>query len=439
MNAIISQAPSVNGTLTFPADKAICHRAALLCALSRGSTVISPWSTAEDCQHTLAGLTQLGVDIRRTEHGVQVQGRGFDGLRAPAADLYCGDSGTTMRLTAGILAGQPFESRLTAGASLAQRPMRRIVEPLARMGADIEGASCANRDCTPPLRITGRRPLRALTYTLPVASAQVKSAVLLAGLFADGPTTVVEPVATRDHTERLLKRLGADVRRDGQSVTVTPPQGGLMAPEQLTIPGDFSSAAFFLVAASILPGSRLVLNEVGLNPTRSRLIEVLQRMGGSIGLQVQNDGWEPRGTIIVEHRPLRGVRLTASEVPALIDELPILMVAACAAEGETSFESVGELRVKETDRLRAMTDGLRQFGARLDASGGTGVRIRTSALHGAQVDSCGDHRTAMSLAVAGLLADGRTVIRGAECVGKSLGSFFELLRSVAGPNAVKTD
>jgi len=429
MDATISHASSLHGTLSLPADKAMCHRAALVCAIAKGSTELRPWATAEDCQRTLDVLQGLGVRVSRLQDGVRIEGAGLLGLRAPAAPLECGESGTTMRLSCGLLAAQPFTSTLNASGSLRQRPMKRIIEPLSQMGARIEGR-LQNGEISPPLTIAGKRPLKAITYRMPVASAQVKSAVLLAGLFADGPTTVVEPSPTRDHTERLLSHLGAAVRRREGAITVEPLRRDLAAPSALRLPGDPSSAAFFIVAATVVPDSKVILRDVGLNPTRAHVLDILRRMGAAVQRPAGGDGWEPRGMLTVESARLRGTTVTAEEVPLVIDELPVLMVAACAAEGETRFEGLQELQVKETDRLHSMTTGLQAMGAQLMISPHAGLVIRGGGLRGAVVDSFGDHRTAMSLAVAGLMADGETRIRGAECVRKSLGDFFELLASL---------
>lgn len=436
MDVTITRASTLRGTVTLPADKAICHRAALACAIAKGATELRPWATAEDCQRTLDVLQGLGVRVSRLQDGIRIEGAGLLGLRAPAAPLECGESGTTMRLCCGLLASQPFTSTLNASGSLRQRPMKRIVDPLRQMGAQIEGR-LQDGEIYPPLTISGKRPLNAITYRMPVASAQVKSAVLLAGLSADGPTTVVEPSPTRDHTERLLSHLGAAVRRQERAITVEPLRRDLAAPGVLRIPGDPSSAAFFLVAAAVVPDSKVTLRDVGLNPTRAHVLDVLTRMGAAVQRTAEGDGWEPRGTLTVESARLRGTTVTAEEVPLVIDELPVLMVAACAAEGETRFEGLQELKVKETDRLHSMTTGLRAMGAQLVTSPHAGLVIRGGGLRGAVVDSFGDHRTAMSLAVAGLLAEGATQVRGAECVAKSLGNFFELLASVAGSSSVQ--
>ena len=439
MDAIISPAHHpLRGTLTVPPDKAICHRAVLLAAAAEGETDIRPWPSAEDCQRTLHLVQQLGVSVAASPEAARIRGAGPEGLRAPGPDLFCGESGTTLRLAAGLLAGQPFSARLTAGPSLSRRPMRRIVEPLTRMGARIEAAASAEtgEEMRPPLTVHGRRPLRALRYELPVASAQVKSAILLAGVWADGPTTVIEPQATRDHTERMLRHYGARVRREGRAVTVEP--SPLRSPGPLVLPGDFSSAAFLLVAAACVPGSRMTLQGVGLNPTRIRLLEILQRMGAAVRWTVTEASWEPRGTVELEAGPLRGLVLEAADVPGLIDELPILMVAAACARGTTRLQGLGELRVKETDRVRSMVVALGRLGLRIRLGAAEGVELEGGRLRGAVVDSAGDHRTAMSLAVAGLVADGATTVRGVECVAKSFPEFFDFLQRAAGSPTVKT-
>ena len=317
--------------------------------------------------------------------------------------------------------------------------MRRIIDPLSRMGArfEAEGASSeAQGELHPPITIRGHRPLSAIRYDSPVASAQVKSAVLLAGLFADGRTTVVEPVATRDHTERMLRAFGAQIQVDGRAVSIEPAE--LSSPGTLQLPGDVSSAAFFLVAAACVAGSRLTIQGLGLNPTRTGLFEVLRRMGAALHVTVDDDPWEPRGSVMLEACPLRAVTVEPHEVPALIDELPILMVAAACASGRSRLGGVGELRVKETDRIRSMVEGLQRLGARIHTVGSQDIEIEGGALTGAVVESAGDHRTAMSLAVAALCARGRCVIRGAECVAKSFPDFFDRLERLTGSSTVKT-
>ena len=436
MDVTVHRPPSLQGTLTVPPDKAICHRAVLIAALAKGATKICPWPSADDCQRTLQLIRQLGVTVTASPDVVRIEGCGA--LQAPTQELFCGESGTTFRLAAGLLAGQPFSATLAAGPSLSQRPMRRIVEPLSRMGATFGGseAPAGGSEVYPPLTIHGRRPLTAIRYEMPVASAQVKSAVLLAGLFADGPTAVVEREPTRDHTERTLRHFGLNVRVSGREVSLEP--GLLTSPGTLVIPGDFSSAAFFVVAAACVPGSRMTITDVSLNPTRVALLGLLKRMGAGVTWAVSDERWEPRGTITVEAHPLDGITLEATEAAGVIDELPILMVAAASAQGLTRLSGIGELRVKETDRIRSMVNGLRQMGLRIREGAPDTVEIEGTRLRGADVDSAGDHRTAMSLAVAGLMADGVTTVRGAECVAKSFPDFFDRLGRLTSSPTVKT-
>lgn len=440
MDAVIRQSPPLRGTFAVPPDKAICHRAVLLAAIGTGETTIQPWPAADDCRRSLELAQRLGVPVARSPGAVTIRGVGMEGLRPPFEPLDCGDSGTTLRLAAGLLAGQPFTSRLSAGPSLSRRPMRRIAEPLTRMGARIEGASSptASDECHPPLTVQGRRPLAAIRYEMPVASAQVKSAILLAGLCADGRTTILEAQPTRDHTERLLRHCGIRVRRDepGGALSIEP--GTVTSPGLLTLPGDFSSAAFFLVAGACVPGSKVTLTDVGLNPTRAALLGILRRMGAQVSSVVTNEGWEPRGTIVAEARALHAVTLEPHEVPGVIDELPILMVAAASATGATRFRGVGELRAKETDRIHSMVSGLGRLGIVVRVTDANTVEVEGGRLLGARVESAGDHRTAMSLAIAGLVAEGTTTVRGAECVAKSFPEFFDQLRLLAGSSTVKT-
>ncbi len=436
MHVVISSVSSLHGSLTIPPDKAICHRAVIAAACAAGDTTIAPWPLADDCQRTRAVIEQLGVRTRASSEGLEISGSGGQGLRAPASDLMCGESGTTLRIAAGLLAGQSYRSTLTAGPSLSRRPMQRIVEPLSLMGAQIEGrASSSSRECYPPLVIQGRRPLAAIGYTLPVASAQVKSAILFAGLFADGRTIVTEQVKTRDHTERVLRHFGAAVREEGRGVSLEPCE--LTAPGRLELPGDFSSAAFFIVAACCVPGASVTLHNVSLNPTRLGLLAVLERMGASIDVTEGATHWEPRGTITVKAARLQGTSVAARDVPGIIDELPVLMTAAACAQGVTRLTGMGELRVKETDRVQSMVSGLQALGVRVRVPAPDTVEIEGGRLAGAAVESAGDHRTAMSLAVAALVAKGSTRIRGAECVAKSYPEFFDHLRLLVGASTVQ--
>lgn len=438
---IVQPAQPLRGTLVVPPDKAICHRAILAAALAKGTTSVRPWPSADDCQRTLQLVQQLGVPVTRSSQGASIEGRGVEGLTASRDDLFCGESGTTLRLAAGVLAGQPFTARLSAGPSLSQRPMRRIVEPLAQMGARLEGGgrmrpSSDSEEVYPPLTIYGRRPLAGIRYEMPVASAQVKSAILFAALCAKDPTTIIERAPTRDHTERMLRAFGAILQSDGRCLSIQP--GGLISPGEIVLPGDVSSAAFFVVAASCVPGSSITLEGVGLNPSRTGYLDILKRMGGCVTATPSGNDWEVRGTIVVESHALRGTTVEPHEVPGVIDELPILMVAAACAQGITRFQGVGELRVKETDRIQSMVSGLRRLGARVTMPATDRVEIEGGPLRGNMVDSAGDHRTAMSLAVAGLVASGATTVNGIACIAKSFPEFVDHLRHLAGSSTVKT-
>lgn len=427
-----------SGSLRMPPDKAICHRAVLLAGLASGQTRLSPWPLADDCQRTLGIIKALGVRALIDGDAVVIEGAGSSGMSASPKPLDCGESGTTFRLAAGVLAGQPFRSVLTASPSLLRRPMRRIVDPLTQMGSSISGRSdpLHAREVFAPLTIDGRRPLKAISYEMPVASAQVKSAILLAGLFADGPTTVIERQPTRDHTERAFQAFGIAVSASRNAVTIAP--GALRSPGKLVIPGDISSAAFFMVAAACVPGASLTLTDVGLNPTRAGVIAILRRAGASIEILGEDNAWEPRGTIRIKPSALSAISVSAGEAAAVIDELPILMVAAACARGTSRFCGVGELRVKETDRIQSMLNGLTRLGVAMRVIEPDLVEIEGQGrLAGADVDSAGDHRTAMSLAVAGLVAKGRTLIRNAQCVSKSFPEFFGLLGSVTDASTVK--
>lgn len=437
MEAIIQKATALQGALTVPPDKAIFHRAIFASALASGATQITPYPSAEDCLRSLDVVKSLGVSVTRQTDAFTIQGKGPQGLRAPAGPVDCGESGTTLRLSAGFLAGQPFTTQLTAAASLSRRPMRRVVEPLSLMGAEITGASSgSSSEVHPPLTIRGKYPLKAIAYKVPVASAQVKSAILLAGLFAEGKTQVTEQVLTRDHTEQILHHFGADVQIRAKTVTLMP--GLLRSPGSLLIPGDISSASFFIVAACCVPGSRLAIEGVSLNPTRTGILRILKRMGASVEVIQEEASWEMRGSLIASFSSLKAVTVTAEEVPDVIDELPILMVAATQAKGVSRFEGVGELRVKETDRVSSMLDGLTRLGAKIRLELPDTVEVEGGPLTGAVVESANDHRTAMSLAVAGLLAEGTTRIRQADCVAKSFPDFFLRLARLAGSTTVKT-
>lgn len=399
---------------------------------------------SQDLQRTYQAIQALGVPVRQEGEVIFVEGRGGSGLTSPAHPLEMGNSGTTARLLLGILAGSSACATLTGDASLCRRPMWRVVEPLERMGAVIEGGRSKVPTCRTgrqggrggggdkdhlPLTVRGG-PLRGIDYTLPIPSAQVKSAVLFAGLFARGKSCVREPIATRDHTERLLAHLGAKITRQGDRLTLQP-SGPLIA-KDLEVPGDLSSAAFFLTAAALVAGSEVTVREVGLNPTRSGFLEVLREMGAEVSVEcrVTSDEWEPRGDVMVRASSLKGVCVGPERIPGLIDELPILMVAATQARGQTRFEGTAELRVKETDRVHSMVSGLSAMGGKIGVEGEAVVLQGPTPLRGAAVDSLGDHRTAMALAVAGLLARGTTTVQGSEWIDISYPGFEKQLEAL---------
>lgn len=424
MHQTVSYARRLQGTVSLPADKSIGHRTALLSALADGRSHIENYPTSADPQSTLACLQQLGITVKQNNHTVRIEGRGLGGLFAPDTPLDCGNSGTTMRLLSGILAGQPFDSVLTGDVSLRSRPMARIANPLREMGAQV-----TLTDGHAPIRITGGAALQGMTYRLPVASAQVKSCVLLAGLFAEGTTTVIEPTPSRDHTERML---GLDVRTIDGVRHLSVDRGHRIPARTWHVPGDFSAAAFFLVAGSIVPDSTLYLNGVGMNPSRNALLGVLRDMGADINVaNERRKGGEPLADLTVQSANLHGIRVDGALIPNLIDEVPVLAVAAACASGRTEIRDAAELRVKETDRLDAMARNLRTLGADVEEFE-DGLAIDGPAdLHGAIVDSFDDHRIAMAMGVAGLVAEGTTTITDADCARVSFPGFWEALHAVA--------
>jgi len=421
---VIAPAATVRGRLQVPGDKSISHRYAVLAALADGSSTLTNYAPGADCQSTLACLEALGVAIARGAAGtVTVTGRGLGGLTAPAAPLDCGNSGTTMRLLSGVLAAHPFSSTLVGDASLSRRPMRRVIAPLTEMGARFEAAP-GDR---PPLVIHGGR-LAPLDFQPDVPSAQVKSAVLLAGLHVNGTTSVTEPAATRDHTERALDAFGAPATVEGRRISVT--GGRRLHGRDLRVPGDISSAAFPAVAAAALPGSDVTIDGVGLNPTRAAILDLLRRFGALVEAQVTERGaGEPVGHIRVRHGGLEPVEILPDEVPEIIDELPVLAALATFGGGVT-VSGAGELRVKESDRISALVGGLRAMGADADERP-DGFTIRpTRRLTGGTVNAHHDHRLAMAFAIAALGATGPTSIEGAEVVAVSYPGFFADLDSL---------
>lgn len=415
---------SLNGELRVPGDKSISHRSVMLGALAEGRTTVTGFLDGEDCLATIAAFRAMGVPIERPRSGaVIIDGVGLHGLQAPAAPLDMGNSGTAMRLLCGVLAGQSFDSTLIGDNSLSRRPMRRVTEPLARMGARIE----ATGNGTPPLRISGGQMLQGQRHNLTVASAQVKSALLLAGLWSEGETCVTEPAPTRDHTERMLQGFGYEVRRSDRTACVT--GGGRLKGTEVDIPADISSAAFFLVGASIAQGSDLLLRHVGMNPTRTGVIDILRLMGAKIEIVDRREiGGEPVADLHVRWSPLRGIRIPPELVPLAIDEFPALFVAAACAEGETVLTGAEELRVKESDRIQVMADGLSVLGVQCQVQP-DGLRIQGRAgLDGAEIQSHGDHRIAMAFAVAALRANDPVIIHDCDNVATSFPNFAELAR-----------
>jgi 3-phosphoshikimate 1-carboxyvinyltransferase len=422
----VEPVPVLEGHVAVPGDKSISHRAVLVGALCETETRVSGFGRSADTEATIGAARALGVEV--DEHDVDtltIHGAGLRGLREPPGSIDCGNAGTLMRLLAGILAGQGGRFELVGDESLSARPMERVAEPLRRMGACVE-----TTDGHAPLVVEGR-PLSAVDYELPVPSAQVKSAVLLAGLFATGKTTVVEPAPTRDHTERLLERAGARVTRRPKSVSVEAAEE--LRLDELEIPGDFSSAAPFFVAAALVPGSTLTVHGIGLNPRRTGLLDVLERMGARVAIYNRRRvGGEPAGDVEMRASELVGATVSAAEVPALIDELPLLALAACQAHGDTVVRGAGELRLKESDRIEGVVEELRRIGGHIRATR-DGFRVRgvPTRLRGGIVDSRGDHRLAMLGAVAGLASQEGVELRRSEAVGVSFPGFFEVVRQLA--------
>ncbi|MEI8038782.1 MAG: 3-phosphoshikimate 1-carboxyvinyltransferase [Verrucomicrobiota bacterium] len=415
---------SLHAEFSVPGDKSMSHRAAILGGLANGNCLIRNFLPSEDCLNTLNAMRALGAPYDVLDELVgygptclRIHGQAMK-LSAPAAPIDCGNSGTGMRLLAGLLAGQPFGSELFGDASLSSRPMGRITLPLEQMGARLETRG-AKPGCA-PLAIHPAK-LTPITYDMPVASAQVKSAVLLAGMFADGQTTVIQPAETRDHTERMLASFQVRTRQTGNAITL---QGGQVpAACDFTVPGDISSAAFWLVAAAALPGSRLLIRDVGLNPTRTAILKVLSRMGAHMSEIVHHAEGEPIGNIEIHGAPLTATTILASEVPNLIDEIPVIAVAAALATGRTIIRNARELRVKETDRITTVVNNLRAMGAEIEEFE-DGMEIQGGhPLHGAVIDSFGDHRIAMAFAIAGLFSTGETVILNTDCVNTSYPGF----------------
>jgi 3-phosphoshikimate 1-carboxyvinyltransferase len=418
----ISPGGALQGSLQVPGDKSISHRSIMLGALAEGITEVSGFLEGEDALATMRAFRSMGVNIEGPDHGkVRIEGVGREGLKQPDSVIDCGNSGTTMRLLTGLLAGQGFDVTLDGDASLRKRPMERVAKPLRLMGAQIE----TGEQGRPPVHIKPVKGLKAIHYDLPVASAQIKSAILLAGLFADGVTSVTEPEPTRDHSERMLKGFGVELEREGSTARIR--GGGTLKGAQIQVPGDISSAAFFLVAASIAPGSDLLLVDVGMNPTRTGVVEILRLMGADI--QVHNErlvGGEPIADLRVRYAKLKGIDVPEALVPLAIDEFPIIFVAAACAEGTTQVTGAAELRVKESDRIQVMADGLQRLGVHAQPTDDGMIIQGGLPFHGATIESHGDHRIAMSFAIAALRASSPMIVKDADNVATSFPGFVAL-------------
>ncbi|MGH8551293.1 MAG: 3-phosphoshikimate 1-carboxyvinyltransferase [Methylococcales bacterium] len=425
MNFHLRPGGVLRGECRVAGDKSISHRAIMLGSIATGVTRIHGFLEAEDAISTLNAFRAMGVEISRPGHGeVEIQGKGLYGLKAPASPLDLGNSGTSMRLLCGLLAGQEFDSVLIGDPSLSRRPMQRVTGPLALMGGRIE----TGNQGTAPLYIHGGQHLKGIEYELPVASAQVKSCLLLAGLYADGTTCITEPAVTRDHTERMLHAFSYPVRKQGNRVCLS--GGDHLIGTEIDVPADSSSAAFFMVGASIAPGSEVLLRHVGINPTRIGIVHILNLMGADIGLEHEREaGGEPVADIRVKSAALKGIRIPEELVPLAIDEFPVLFIAASCAEGETILSGARELRVKESDRIQGMLDGLLELGVDAVATD-DGMVIRGGDLRGGAIDSRGDHRIAMAFSIAALRARKEIVIRNCANVNTSFPGFVEMARTL---------
>ncbi len=424
MNKVISSRTGLNGKIKIPGDKSISHRAVMFGSLAKGDTKITGFLKGDDCMSTISCFKKLGIDIEVNDDNVIVHGKGLNGLNAPKETLDVGNSGTTIRLISGILAAQGFDSTLNGDASIQKRPMNRVIKPLSQMGADIESTN----DGYAPLTIHGKK-LKSMEYTMPVASAQVKSSILLASLFAEGTTTIIEPVASRDHTEIMLNYFGANIKNENGVITSTPVKE--LYGKNLEVPGDISSAAFFMVAGLVVPNSHIIIENVGINPTRTGIIDALKAMGGYVEIiNERNSGGELVGDIEVKTSSLKATTLEGSIIPRMIDEIPVFTVAALCAEGTTVVKDATELKVKESNRIATMSQELGKMGVVIEETDDGMIIKGNQKLKGAEVYSHLDHRVAMSCAIAGLIAEGETTIIDADCVGISFPNFYNLLNNL---------
>lgn len=407
----------INGELVIPADKSISHRSIMFGAISKGTTIVNNFLKAEDCLSTIAVFKQLGVRITEKNEQIMIEGKGFEGLTAPSSRLDAGNSGTTMRLVLGILAGCPFTSEIAGDASLNRRPMERVMKPLREMGADLQGTAEAE---FPPLKVTGNT-LRGIEYHMPIASAQVKSAILFAALQAEGTTKIIEKEQSRNHTEEMIKQFGGKIQVEGKEILVAGPQQ--LIGQEVTVPGDISSAAFYLVAASILANSEVLLKQVGINPTRTGILDVLMQMGANIE-ERQLDEQNQAADLIVRSAQLHACEIQGEIIPRLIDELPIIALAATQATGTTIIRDAQELKVKETNRIDATAEELTKMGANIEPTEDGLIIHGPTPLHGATVDSHGDHRIGMMLQIAALLTAEPVELLNPEAVNISYPEFF---------------
>ncbi|MFA5105057.1 MAG: 3-phosphoshikimate 1-carboxyvinyltransferase [Candidatus Margulisiibacteriota bacterium] len=426
MDLKILPCSKITGAITVPADKSISHRAVMLASLSDGACNVDNLLESDDCMRTVECFRAMGTLIEKNDSGrYLVRGRGLKGLTAPRDILYVGNSGTSIRLLLGILAGQHFSATITGDESIKQRPMKRVVDPLRKMGAVIRGRDNGN---FAPLEIKGGE-LSAIDYDLPVASAQIKSCLMLSALFAKGATRITEPSASRDHTERMFGYFGIPFSKEGNILSISSP--GSIKSRDLSIPGDISSASFFIVAALIVPGSLLLIKDVGLNPTRTGILDVLKKMGARIEIKDTRELFgELRGNIIVESSKLRGVDIRGDIIPKMIDEIPVLAVAAAYAEGTTIISDAQELKVKETNRIKTIAGELKKMGALVEEKEDGLIIDGGGGLMGAVCESHGDHRIAMSLAVAALAAEGETSVLNCDCISTSFPGFYGILKHI---------
>ncbi len=416
---IFKKANHCTGEVTIPGDKSISHRAVMFGSLAEGTTEVTNFLQGADCLSTIDCFRKMGISIDNTPERILIHGKGLHGLNAPATVLDAGNSGTTTRLISGILAAQPFETTLTGDASIQKRPMRRIMEPLSMMGAKI--ISVKGNDCA-PLQITGSS-LHGIHYQSKVASAQVKSSILLAGLYADGETSVTEPTISRNHSEIMLRYFGADIHTEGKTAIIKPEPK--LTGQKINVPGDISSAAYFIAAGLLIPGAEVLIKNVGINPTRDGILKVAQAMGGNITYLNKKEDGEPTADLLVKHSSLHGITIEGDIIPTLIDELPIINIMAACAEGTTIIKDAAELKVKESNRIDVMVQYLSAMGCDITGTDDGMIIHGGKPLHGTIVDSHLDHRIAMSFAIAALVADGETTIQGSDVVTISYPAFYE--------------